>query len=77
MTQPPGNAAQQPPAMMLETEPLSQLADAPPAAAECSVRVVLDFDSFLLLEPVWNALVEEAGVGHPFLRHEWVRTWWE
>lgn len=49
----------------------------PPAARECSVRVVSDYDSFLDLEPVWNALVEQAPIDHPFLRHEWVRTWWD
>lgn len=42
-----------------------------------SVEAVWDFRSFLDLEPVWNRLSEEAGLGHPFLSHEWVRTWWE
>ena len=41
------------------------------------VEVVSDYESFLALEPVWNALVMEAGVDHPFLEHLWVRTWWE
>lgn len=41
------------------------------------VEVVSNERSFLQLEPVWNALVEEAAIDHPFLRHEWVRTWWE
>ncbi len=41
------------------------------------VETISDYPSFLGLESVWNRLVEEAGVDHPFLRHEWVRAWWE
>ncbi|HEX4835135.1 MAG TPA: GNAT family N-acetyltransferase [bacterium] len=63
--------------MRLRTERLAEHTKAPPVTAECGVRVVSDYDSFLALEPVWNALVEEARIGYPFLRHEWVRTWWE
>ena len=29
------------------------------------------------LEAEWNDTVERAGLTHPFLRHEWIRTWWE
>lgn len=46
-------------------------------AAPLSVETVSDWHSFLDLEPVWNRLVEEAGIDHPFLKHEWVRAWWE
>jgi CelD/BcsL family acetyltransferase involved in cellulose biosynthesis len=46
-------------------------------APELSVELVTDYESFVGLEPVWNRLVDEAGVDHPFLRHEWVRTWWD
>jgi CelD/BcsL family acetyltransferase involved in cellulose biosynthesis len=42
-----------------------------------SVETVSDAPSFLAMEPAWNRLVEEAGIDHPFLSHEWVRTWWE
>ena len=42
-----------------------------------SVQTVTDFDSFLTLEHAWNDAVDRANVGHPFLRHEWFRTWWE
>jgi CelD/BcsL family acetyltransferase involved in cellulose biosynthesis len=44
---------------------------------EYRVEVISDYDSLLGLRPVWDKLVEEAGVTHPFLSHEWVRTWWE
>jgi CelD/BcsL family acetyltransferase involved in cellulose biosynthesis len=49
------------------------------AAAPTALRVdtVSDFDSFLDLEPAWNRLLDEAVIDNPFLRHEWVRTWWE
>jgi CelD/BcsL family acetyltransferase involved in cellulose biosynthesis len=40
-------------------------------------RWICDADALLALGPVWNRLVEEAGIDHPFLRHEWIYTWWE
>lgn len=49
----------------------------PLAAPELRVETISDYDSFLELEQVWNRLVEQAGIDHPFLRHEWVRSWWE
>lgn len=50
---------------------------APRPAPVLTVETVSDFQSFLDLEPIWNPLVEEAGLAHPFVTHEWVRTWWE
>ncbi|HEY7532967.1 MAG TPA: hypothetical protein VH681_09355, partial [Nitrospiraceae bacterium] len=41
------------------------------------VELIEDYEAFLALAPRWNELVVEAGIDHPFLRHEWVRTWWE
>ena len=41
------------------------------------VELVTDYPSFVQLGPVWNRLVEESGVDHPFMRHEWVCTWWD
>ena len=45
--------------------------------AECSVDVVSDYAAFVDLEAEWNEALERAGIAHPFLRHEWVRTWWD
>ncbi len=45
--------------------------------AACTVDPVTDYQGFLDLEPLWSRLVDEAGTDHPFLRHEWVRAWWE
>jgi CelD/BcsL family acetyltransferase involved in cellulose biosynthesis len=42
-----------------------------------TVEVVTDYDRFLELEADWNDAVERAGVTHPFLCHEWFRTWWD
>lgn len=42
-----------------------------------AVDVVNDYAAFLALESEWNATVGRAGIPHPFLRHEWVRTWWD
>lgn len=48
-----------------------------PAASRLQVDTVSEYDALLKLEPVWNRLVDEAGIDHPFLSHEWIRTWWE
>ncbi|HKC56121.1 MAG TPA: GNAT family N-acetyltransferase [Vicinamibacterales bacterium] len=39
--------------------------------------VIEDYAAFVALEDEWNDAVERASVPHPFLRHEWVRTWWD
>lgn len=62
----------------LVSEPVAHPADR--AAGDnlpWDVEVVTDYQAFVLLEPIWNRLVEESGVDHPFMRHEWVRTWWD
>lgn len=46
-------------------------------AGELSVETISDYRSFLELETSWNRLVEEAKIDHPFVSHEWMRTWWE
>jgi CelD/BcsL family acetyltransferase involved in cellulose biosynthesis len=42
-----------------------------------AVDVVNDYTTFTQLEHRWNDTVDRAGVTHPFLRHEWLRSWWE
>jgi CelD/BcsL family acetyltransferase involved in cellulose biosynthesis len=42
-----------------------------------SVDVITDGAAFAAMESEWNATVDRAGVSHPFLGHEWLRTWWE
>ena len=42
-----------------------------------AVNVVSEYADFLALETEWNDAVTRAGIPHPFLRHEWVRTWWD
>lgn len=51
--------------------------EALPVATACSVEIVRDYAGFLNLETAWNDAVERAAIPHPFLRHEWVRTWWD
>ena len=41
------------------------------------VEIVSDDESFADLEPLWNRLLDESGINHPFLTHQWIRTWWE
>ena len=42
-----------------------------------AVDVINDYDTFVRLEPQWNETVDRAGLDHPFLRHEWLRCWWD
>jgi CelD/BcsL family acetyltransferase involved in cellulose biosynthesis len=42
-----------------------------------AVDVISDYTAFVAFEAEWNDAVERARIPHPFLRHEWVRTWWE
>jgi CelD/BcsL family acetyltransferase involved in cellulose biosynthesis len=46
-------------------------------ADHCSVETVTSADALAGLETVWNDVVDRAGIAHPFLTHDWVRTWWE
>ena len=46
-------------------------------SASCTADVIGDYDSFVALESEWNDAVQRAQIPHPFLRHEWVRTWWD
>src|SRR5439155_25456782 len=39
--------------------------------------IVRDYEAFVALEAEWNDAVDRARIAHPFLRHEWVRTWWD
>jgi len=49
----------------------------PRPAPRCSLHTVTEDAAFLALETEWNETVDRARVAHPFLRHEWLRTWWE
>jgi CelD/BcsL family acetyltransferase involved in cellulose biosynthesis len=42
-----------------------------------TVEAITDAASLATLRETWNGLVEQTGIDHPFLRHEWVGTWWE
>ena len=42
-----------------------------------TTQVVTDYNTFVRLEAEWNEAVSRAQVSHPFLLHEWFRTWWE
>ena len=48
-----------------------------PASNRLSMEVISDYDVFVSLEAEWNDTVDRAALPHPFLRHEWVRTWWD
>ncbi|HJT19244.1 MAG TPA: GNAT family N-acetyltransferase [Nitrospira sp.] len=58
-----------------EPSPVVAPTEEPPPSLH--VELIQDEQVFLGMELVWNRLVDEAGLDHPFIRHEWVRTWWE
>jgi CelD/BcsL family acetyltransferase involved in cellulose biosynthesis len=47
------------------------------AASSTTTEIVSDYGRFLELEVEWNDAVDRGGVTHPFLCHEWFRTWWD
>jgi CelD/BcsL family acetyltransferase involved in cellulose biosynthesis len=47
------------------------------SASGYSADLLTDPARFVGLESEWNDAVERAGIEHPFLCHEWLRTWWE
>jgi len=47
------------------------------ASTPLRVDAITDFDSFMNAKPVWDRLVEKAEIAHPFLTHDWIRSWWE
>ena len=57
------------------TAPSPQLSS--PARTALRTATIVDYQSFLDLEPEWNRLVDTVAPDHPFLEHAWVRTWWE
>ena len=44
---------------------------------QVTAEIVTDYETFVRLEPEWNDAVRRARVPHPFLLHEWFRTWWD
>jgi len=42
-----------------------------------SVDLISDSATFAGMADEWNDTVDRAGIQHPFLRHEWLRAWWE
>lgn len=56
---------------------LPLVAAEPALAPAMVVETVSDYEALLALGPAWNRLVDEAEIDHPFLRHEWIVTWWE
>ena len=45
--------------------------------AALTTEVVTEYGAFVGLESEWNDAVRRAGTTHPFLLHEWLRTWWD
>ena len=48
----------------------------PETTPRLTTDVVTDYEAFVRLEHEWNRAVSRANVTHPFLLHEWFRSWW-
>ena len=46
-------------------------------AEPCTVHTITDAEEWLGLEAAWNETVDRSGITHPFVRHEWLRAWWQ
>ena len=57
----------------------SAAAIAPDAAVAhgLTVETITDERVFRGLQAEWDDVVDRAQIGHPFLCHDWLRTWWE
>jgi CelD/BcsL family acetyltransferase involved in cellulose biosynthesis len=42
-----------------------------------TIETISDFEAFVAMPQLWDRLVDEAGIRHPFLCHDWIRSWWE
>lgn len=48
-----------------------------PPVPSLEVRSVTSHRGLLELETAWRELTARSELAHPFLTHEWIRTWWE
>jgi CelD/BcsL family acetyltransferase involved in cellulose biosynthesis len=42
-----------------------------------TVDVIRDPEELERFAPSWDRLLEASDVEHPFVTHEWIRSWWE
>jgi CelD/BcsL family acetyltransferase involved in cellulose biosynthesis len=54
--------------------PAAQLTSGDP---RITLETITDERRFVELHPIWNRLVEEAKIDHPFASHEWLQSWWK
>lgn len=61
-----------------DTMPSARPADSVQCGSDAyAVDVISDYPAFIAFEDEWNDAVQRARISHPFLTHEWVRTWWD
>lgn len=62
---------------MQVTAPSALALALPGTAQSLTVETITDEAVFLRLAQEWDDAVERAAIAHPFLCHDWIRTWWE
>ncbi len=43
----------------------------------CTIEIITTGERLAEIGPLWDQLIARAGLTHPFLTHDWIRTWWE
>jgi CelD/BcsL family acetyltransferase involved in cellulose biosynthesis len=44
---------------------------------QLQIKIIDNAKDFDALHTSWNKLVARSNCNHPFLKHEWLRTWWD
>lgn len=65
------------PAVRSVTPPLVARGNVLAVVQPHAVELVTEYSRLVALDAEWNDAVERAQVTYPFLRHEWIRSWWE
>src|SRR5437899_9232551 len=43
----------------------------------CTLETITSTSALTELRPVWDRLVAQSALEHPFVTYDWIRTWWE
>ncbi len=44
---------------------------------DINIEIISDSNDFLTLKEDWNFILKESRINNPFLRHEWLSSWWQ
>ena len=47
------------------------------STSRLQIQVISDHNALAAAGPLWDRLVDQAAIDHPFLSHDWILSWWE